>query len=311
MSQPTCLTFTVPLGLSAHQLARQFFDMQPLCRRKQVYLNTLAIYAVRFYLKCMGIKADWETSDSYDPLMQLVMDTADLEIPHLGSLECRPVLPDAQVVEVPPSAWSERIGYVAVQLDESLRKATLLGFLESVTMEEIPISQLRSLKELRKHLLRLSQPEPIKTRANLSMWLENTFEPSWQSLEAILGPGQKILSLGLRSGSQASAGSVKRAKVINLKLQLLSQAVALLVAIAEQNEQEMGILVQVHPVGEENLLPPNIRLALLLESGEILQSVQSRSLDNFIQLIFSGQPGESFSILVALDDASVTENFYI
>lgn len=311
MSQPTCLTFTVPLGLSAHQLAKQFFDKQPSRRRKQVYLNTLAIYAVRFYLKCMGIEANWEASDSYAPLMQLVIDSADLEIPHLGSLECRPVLPDAQVVEVPPEAWSGRIGYVAVQLNESLRKATLLGFLESVTMEEIPVSQLRSLKELRKHLRRLSQPEPIMMRANLSLWLDNIFEPGWQFPEAILGSGQK--ELAFRSASQLSSFSVKRAKLINLGLQLGSEFVALVVMVIKPPEQEeVTIRVQVHPESEATYLPPNINLALVSDSGEILDEAQSRSLDNFIQINrFYGLTGECFDIQVAFGEISVTEKFTI
>lgn len=312
MSQLTSLTFTVPLGLSAHQLARQFFDKQPSCRRKQVYLNTLAIYAVRFYLKCMGIEANWEASDSYDPLMQLLMDSADLEIPHVGSLECRPVLPGAQVVKVPPDAWSDRIGYVAVQLDESLRQATLLGFVETVSQEEeIPISQLHSLKELRNHLRQLSQPEPIKLQANLSQWLNNTFDPGWQFPEAILGNCQK--DFAFRTSTQLDGASVKQAKLINLGLDLESKFVALVVMVIKPPEQEeVTIRVQIHPEGEEIYLPPNINLALVSDSGEILDEAQSRSLDNFIQLNrLYGLTGECFNIQVAFGEISVTESFVI
>ena len=309
------MTFIVPISSSTHCLAENFCKQQNNIRKaRQIYLNTLAIFAVEFYLRCLKVETDWKSSLSWDSVAQTLMDVADLKVTGLGFLECRPVWSEAQVVHIPPEVWSNRIGYVAVQLDQSLREATLMGFSKiAPTMTgELRISQLRSLEDLVTLLYQLRQSEPIIMRTNLSQWLENIFEPAWQFPEATLGSGRNnFLALSLRSDSQASATSVKRAKVINLKLQLRTQAVALLVAVAMKDEQEMGILVQVRPVGEENLLPPNIRLALLLESGETLQSVQSRSLDNFIQLVFSGQPGESFSIQVALDDASVTENFSI
>lgn len=312
MQTPTSLTFTVTLGRAAHQLAEQFFDNQPWYKAKQVYLNTLAIYAVRFYLKCMGIEASWETSDSYDPVMQLLIDTADLEIPNLGKLECRPVLSGSDVVHIPLDGWPERIGYVAVQLDESMREATLLGFVETVSeSEEIPINQLRSLKELRNHLSQLSQPEPIKMRATLSQWLKNTFDPGWQFPEAILGNCQK--DFAFRTSTQLDGASVKQAKLINLGLDLESEFVALVVIVTKQaEEEEVTIRVQVHPEGGATYLPPNINLAYVSVQGKILDEAQSRSLDNFIQLNrLYGLTGECFDIKVACGEISVTEKFII
>jgi len=54
------------------------------------------------------------------------LDVADVEIPNLGKLECRPVLPETQVVHIPPEVWSDRL---AMWLLEDHRfSATLLGF---------------------------------------------------------------------------------------------------------------------------------------------------------------------------------------
>jgi hypothetical protein len=39
--------------------------------------------------------------------------------------------------------------------------------------------------------------------------------------------------------------------------------------------------------------------------------VQARSDDNWIQLEFSGEPGERFSLKLALGDVSITEDFVI
>lgn len=305
--------FIVPLGQSAHQLARQFFSKQLKHRAKQVYLNTLAVYAVRFYLKYMGIETEWEASDSYDPVMQTIMDVADLKIPNLGKLECRPVLPEAESVEIPPEVWGDRIGYIAVQLDESLRKATLLGFIQTASMQEIHISQLKSLKELRQHLRQLSQSEPIKLQVNLSLWLQNIFEPDWRSIEEFSGTNKRYLAL--RSDSQLNAASVRRAKLINLELYLENRLLTLVVIVTKEPKQsEVFIRAQVHPAGGEAYLPPNLKLALLSESGEFIGETISRSwgLDKYIQIgQIEGLPGECFNIQVAYGKARVTESFLI
>lgn len=148
--------FTVPLGVEAHLLAERFRRHQSNPQKgKQVYVNTLAVYAVNFYLRCMGIETNWEASDSYDPMMQSFMDVADLEVPHLGRLECRPVLPGTQVIEIPPEVCCDRIAYVVVQMTESLKEATLLGFTETAATETLGLEQLRSLAEFPPYLHQL------------------------------------------------------------------------------------------------------------------------------------------------------------
>ena len=321
------LTFTLPLGSTAQALAKQFWRQQSDAQKaKQVYLNALAVYAVNFYLNCMGIKTNWEASYSCNSIKQILADIADLEIPHVGLLDCRPVLPKMQVINIPPEAWSNRIGYVLVQLDESLRMATLLGFSETAGTGKLAVEQLRSLEDLLAHITaKTSQSkiciprqepgnEPIsrllpgnEPKIHLSQWLENIFELGWQSIETILGSEQQNLAFSLRSNS-----SIKRAKLIDLGLQLGNLSLALLVAITPETEQKLGILVQVHPMEGETYLPPNLKLSMLSESGEILQEVESRSVDNYIQLKrFRGLPGESFGIQLTFGEASVTENFVI
>jgi hypothetical protein len=80
--------------------------------------------------------------------MSVLMDTASLVVQNCGQLECRPVLTSRATIQIPPEVWKNRIGYVAVQLHESLREATLLGFIDKVTSSELPLSQLRPLEEL-------------------------------------------------------------------------------------------------------------------------------------------------------------------
>lgn len=314
MKMTASMTFTVPLFQSAHDISKQLSQQQSNHKKaKQVYLNTLAVFAVDFYLRCVGIKTDWSASDSCDPVMQAMMDVADLEIPNHGKLECRPVLPKTQVIYIPPEVWSDRIGYVAVKLDQSLKEATLLGFAETVSIEEFPLSQLRSLEDLLKHLSHIREAKSVKMRVNLSRWLHGLFEDGWQSLETVLGTkDQEKLAFGLRSDARLAQASVKRAKLIDMGLQLSSQSVALLIAITEDAEQKVEILVQVHPARGATYLQPNLKLILVSDSGVILQEVQSRNQDNYIQLKrFRGVREECFNIQVAFGDTLVTETFTI
>ena len=216
------MTFTVPLFQSAHRIAKQFSQQQSNQEKaKQVYLNTLAISAVDFYLRCVGIQTDWEASDSWDSVMQAMMDVADLEIPNYGKLECRPMLPETQVIYIPPEVWSDRIGYVAVQFDQSLKEATLLGFAEAVSIEELPLSQLRSLGDLLEHLSHIRQAKSAKMRVNLRQWFHHLFEAGWQSLETVLDTtDQENFAFGLRSDSRLAEATVKRAKLIDMGVQL-------------------------------------------------------------------------------------------
>jgi Protein of unknown function (DUF1822) len=300
-------TFTVPLALSAHARAKQFqgYHSNPQ-KAKQVYLNTLAVYAVNFYLDCMGIETNWSASFSSDPVMQTLMDVADLDIPKLGKLECRPVRSQDSVVCIPVEVLSDRIGYVAVQLDETLREARLLGFSKTVPESgELAIGKLRSLPYL------LEAVKPVPQPILLSKWFENIFDAGWQSLKLFLDLNQQNLDFSFRSAvNLGSEETVKATKLIDLGMQLENQSVALLMAITPTSEQKMIVLVQVHPVAKKTL-PAHLKLSLLA-AGKTIKEVESSGKYNYIQLPpFRGNYGESFDIQVSLGAASVTETFEI
>ncbi|NJL78679.1 MAG: DUF1822 family protein [Richelia sp. SM2_1_7] len=58
-------------------------------------------------------------------------------------------------------------------------------------------------------------------------------------------------------------------------------------------------------------LPPGLKLILLSETGDILREVIARNADVYIQLKLNGERGEKFSVKVALEAASITEDFEI
>jgi hypothetical protein len=292
-------SFTVPLALEAHLRAEEFrrYHSNPN-KAKQVYLNTLAVYAVNVYLQCQGFETDLEKSASWEPTMQMLMDTADLVVKNCGELECRPVLPNAEIVNIPAEVWEERIGYVAVQLNESLREATLLGFVEKVARPELPLDQLRSLQALPGYL------NKFKPLVNLSQWFEDIFDASWQAVDAVLGSKPIDLAYSFRY-----APEVKRCKLIELGTP--DQSVAMTVVVAGESESEMGITVEVQPPIGQTYLPSNLQMMVLDEDGEVVIDARARSDNESIQLEFDGELGDRFSVKVALDDVSVTENFVI
>jgi hypothetical protein len=308
---------TVPLALTAHARAEQFRTHQANpAKAKQVYLNTLAVYAVNVYLQCQGFETDLAQSDSWNPTMQTLMNVADLQIKNYGKLECRPILPETAVMSVPAEVWSERIGYVAVYIDESLREATLLGFVPTATEGKIPLEQLNSLENLPEYLSQNRQSQTNREFVRLDQWLKNFFEAGWQTVEELL-PSQAQLAFSFRSASNLeteksdkSATIVKRGKLLYLRKQSKDEPIALLIGLQPTEFPEINISVEVHPTGKQIYLPQNLKLILLDEAGEVVMQAQAKSTKK-IQLEFSGEPEESFSIKVALDDVSITEAFVI
>ena len=314
--------FTVPLSFEAHSIAQRYQRQQSQSQKaKQVYLNTLAVYTVDFYLQCLGFETAVEQSDCRNSLILKFMDVADLFVKQIGKLECRPVLLDAQVCQIPPDVWCDRVGYVAVQLDQTLKQANLLGFTPTA-MAEIPLSQLRSPVELPGYLnqLRQDQPQQVGVTAQsmlsahegivqLRDWLRGEFAASWQSIENVLGINTQLVFV--RHATQFKK-SIRRAKLIDLGMQLGERLVALPIAVTPNADETINVLVQVYPGRGQPYLPPNLKLVMLSEFGENLQEVCSRGQDNYIQLRhFTGQVGDRFSIQVTLGDVRVTEDFVL
>ncbi|MCC3435628.1 DUF1822 family protein [Microcoleus sp. PH2017_05_CCC_O_A] len=295
------ITFTVPLSFEAHDIAQQCAQKSLPTKFKQVYLNTLAVYAVDSYLRCMGFETNLAHSESRDSLMLKFVDVADLDIVGVGKIECRPVLPDSQTCNIPSDAWENRIGYVAVQLNQSLKEATLLGFTKTSAMREVPLTQLQSLEYFLAYMNRIQQLNPV----NLMNWFENVFDTGWQVIDELLNPEQ--LEWHFRS---TNALPIERGYKIDLGMQLAQQSVTLAVMLAPEPGSEVDIQVQVYPMGNQTCLPEGLKLIVMDESEEVVLEATSRDDDNFIQLEFSSELRELFGVTVALGGASVTKHFH-
>jgi hypothetical protein len=307
------LTFTVALALEAHAQAQQFRGLVSNPQKaKQIYLNNLAVYAVNFYLQCQGLETEWENSDSADPVMQTLLNIADLQVKNLGKLECIAVLPNSETCYIPPEVWQERIAYVAVQLDESLREATLLGFVEKVTTSELPISSLKPLEELL-DIYPINQQKPVEKLVQLGQWFNNVFDAGWQALEemeALLNTPQwsfRGLLPTLHLEPQPRDFEIERAKLLHLRV---DKPVILCVSLGFAASSEIQISVKVCTINDRIPLPEKLQLILLDQSGKSVMQAEARGTKS-MALKFSGEAGESFSVQVTLGDISITENFFI
>ena len=314
---------TLPLTDENHAIAQQFAAQQLTpSKATQVRLNTLAVSAVNTYLQMMDISTDLEASESRSPFLSLYGDVADLVIPGVGHLECRPVQAHEQTCRVPAEVWQDRIGYVAVQLDETLEEAKLIGFTPTVEAEETSLRQFQPIRTLLRRLHELTQQKaatpPVTSSVmltNLSRWLQNTVETGWQTLEALFETSKVALVYRSLRDDPLSRPS-RRGKPLMLETsQDVHSLILVITPEVEPNTveltQELTITVEVVSADPAIPLPVGLRLLILDGFGELFREVQSLPEDEYVRSRIGGRTGEQFSVQVALGDTDVTENFII
>lgn len=135
----------------------------------------------------------------------------------------------------------------------------------------------------------------------LSQWVNHRFDKGWQAINELIAPHL----VGAFMDTQ-----IKRAKLIDLGVELAGCQVSLMMTIAAIDEG-MSLQASVYPTGEQLTLPPNLHLRILTEAGEVFKEITSRSDDEFIRYRFDAAKGDRFIIQVALGSACITESFQI
>ncbi|MBE9212420.1 DUF1822 family protein [Plectonema cf. radiosum LEGE 06105] len=301
-TQPNYLR--VPLGKDAHRYAEKFAGEQDsLEKGKQVYLNTLAVYAVHNYLKWLNIETALHQSDSWNWSIRTFFDIADLMLPNVGRIECRPILPGENAVILPQEVTQERIGYVAVRLTKQLDFVEILGFVPAAIIgqsEIIEVSRLHSLTVL------IDTINQRKNLVNLCQWLEGIFNQDWQSPELVLAGNFRNSATITRQNTDSQTNSISRAKVINLGKQIVS-----LMELTPTNSDFFDIRLRVYPAENAVHLPQNLQLTILDESGNACMKTQAETANDWIQLEFSCQHEEKFSVEFKLGETTITEEFVV
>ena len=244
---------------------------------------------------------------------------------------------DEETKEATLLGFTETVGTGEIRLSQLQPMDALLKHLEQLARSRVNLSQWlvnvfeapwQDVRSLFATEPERSTSHPSSSTSNLSQWFQNVFDTSWQAIADRFGskdnplPSQAAFSFRNSESMVSQTGNVDflslpradvtRAKLIDLGMQLGTKRFALLVALTQESDQKVSILIQVHPTDNQCYLPPHLNLALLAQSGETLQEVESRSQDLYIQLRpFKVLPGNSFNIQVALDDASITEVFTV
>ncbi|MEA5463739.1 DUF1822 family protein [Leptothoe sp. PORK10 BA2] len=302
--------FTVPLTLEPHHQAEQFRKHQTSAQKgKQVYLNTLAIYATQFYLECLGYELDVAASDGLNPVQQMLLGTAALAVKGYGQLECCPMVDGEMEFAIAPELHQDRIGYVAVHLDPSLRTATMLGFVTEAA-DRVTLSQLQPMANLTGLLTPSLAQQANEQLTQLSDWLQDRADDTWQALDNFINPATVAFRSQTTEPTETTEPTptniIARSKRISLNDHDITLAVGLLPLADNQTE----IQVQVYSGQAQTYLPPQLRLVVQDADNLDVMQAEARATEA-IQLKFTGTPGEQFSLKLALQNASIAERFVI
>ena len=176
------LTISIPITEANRNKAKQFAQEQSNSGKSlQVYHNTLAVLVTNNYLQMLDVSTSLQHSYSWNAVARVSTDIADLNLPLIGHLECRPIVDSDDICYFPQDVWNNRIGYVVVQLDKSYKQGTLLGFVPQVSSNNLDTKKLQSLDDL---FIALHSNETV---VRLSNWLENIIDEGWKNAEFIIG----------------------------------------------------------------------------------------------------------------------------
>ncbi|NEQ83290.1 MAG: DUF1822 family protein [Moorea sp. SIO2I5] len=286
--------FEVPLDIKAHGLAKKFSDEQSTSQKGQlVYFNTLAVYAVNTYLKWIGIETDLRQSESWNPFIRYQGNVADLVIPGIGILECRPFILGESVIHLPPEATEDRedrIGFVAVQFYECLDQAIILGFVKAVESEFFHLDHLKPMEELIEEILSV-------VCLNEQKWPEG-----W---EVIDGRNRDSANVPIKAASDIQNQKAWRKVLIvggdNKKLELIIKF--------KQDNDRFNVLVTLKPGEESNYLPLGLEFYLISHNGELLNWKRVEESEIFIKKRLFLKHG--FMLKVSLDKITTIERFRV
>ncbi|MFG6097844.1 DUF1822 family protein [Leptothoe sp. ISB3NOV94-8A] len=154
------------------------------------------------------------------------------------------------------------------------------------------------------------QAKLVKATTNLSQWLHNLFGEDWQPLDSFWGLQHPAFAYNMRRAREPKGFCAPRIKFVTLNAEVEPQTVALLMVLNSESDGRMGVRVQVHPAVENNHVPTDLILSIYSKDDEILQSVQARTQEDYMQLpYFRCQPGTQFRLQIDLSDDTFSETF--
>ncbi|USR91638.1 DUF1822 family protein [Phormidium yuhuli AB48] len=311
------LTFNVPITAEMRARASQASQQHSnVDKSRQVYHNVLVVLAVEYYCQCMAIETQLKASSVWNPALQVLANTAELPLKALGAVQCCMVAGQDTTVRVPAEAQHDRLGYVAVGLDEEFQEAVLLGFCERLPGEGEQFA-LQHWDDLDGFLGRVeeleaeSSPTP-PALTQLSQWLRGRVAEGWDSLETLMSGQHLTPAWAVRGPAGATEirdnSLIKRGKLLHFEG--MSEAIILLISLESELAEETDIAVEVQSLDRQTELPLNLEISILDDEGHSVMQAVAKSSEH-IKLRFSGEPDERFGVKVALGSVSFIEQFVI
>ena len=204
---------------------------------------------------------------------------------------------------------------------DSIRKVSIEIVLNTTEKGADWLEQLQAIGELEELLgVPVLDVWREKEIVNLSEWVQEAgdlFTGGWQTVKYFLNnlegdPGAYRFSSAVRSGEieindfKAIASCIK---LFELQCSQTSQPIPVVINLSSESKQERDILLQVYPCKGERYLLPGLQMLVLDAEDKVFLKATAGEADDYIQLRCCAETGESFSVKLLLDYASVTEYF--
>ncbi|WP_198017831.1 DUF1822 family protein [Oscillatoria acuminata] len=153
--------------------------------------------------------------------------------------------------------------------------------------------------------LAVESVEPAGEPVKLTQWQPDSLPVGWQAIGSLLSSSQMQLAFGWRSTWEPEIIGGQLINIAGIDL-------VFIMALAQEAEATTRICVQVHPTPGSTHLPGSLELILLdQENRPILTTAIAKATSGFVQLDFRGDPGEPFTVQIALDSNKISKNFLI
>lgn len=310
---------------------------------RQVYLNSLALYAADWYLQCLQFetrhedRADWWIPylTQSAPLEIKIFNSCDslgiapeLERLNIGKLECIPVIGDAVTATISSDLKDDRVGYLFVKLNESLTSAEIIGFMPKYS-EIVRLDRLQSTDDLIDYLCDLELltiPGQIgealeKVLVDLRKWSQGVFDDIWQGIDNLqLAPvyrapayrNNRSLSVKSIERGREAIEIIERGRKIVLGDGPDRPSVIIIIGYEQIDTEDYNLYLQVYPEESQKNLPVDMKFSAIDDLGNEIGSVETNAGDISGEIVLeNGKPGEEFSIEIEFEGVKISDSFKI
>lgn len=299
------LAIPLPIPASYRQQAKmyasQYFQSDV---QKRIYVQTLGLLAVDGYLRLLGFSTDLSKPQRWNAGCRLWSEANELELPGLGFLQCMVIGEGEEKVILTPECTRVGLdirgclGYVFVEIADSGKTATLMGFLPGSELMggegeiEIAIATLKSVDDLIDFLSEregldvdeLTQEFATRKITYLRDWLNHIYEGEWQPC-------------------------VRNLQAITCRRKLQLAGRVLIVQLTVSENQDGLVFVRVIVQGENDYLPIGLQVSVPDESTVYTERVEEVA--DMITIPLELTKGEEFWLELCIQGESVREYFVV